>query len=415
MPLTDLSWLEVGAAFPPKSEQERLATYSVNRKLFEGSHEQVFSDSWARLLRQNEGLSYELTLNWTKRLSTLWADLLAGDPPVFQLDDGEGPEQEALDAIIERNHFDTLLYDIAIDQSRFGDGIFKLGLKDGEATIGGQSPVYWFPVVSIGDVRDVQYHVLAWPFKAIALSGSGATRGKELDMLKVEVHEKGSITHKVLAVNNSKIEHEESLAAHFPGQPPTEETGIDDFLVHQASGLRPIDRLYGLDDYGDVESVVQEMEVRLAQIARVLDNHADPTMYGPDALIMPGNKLGLASVKTGGFMPLPEEYSVAPGYIALPDTLQHAFAELEELKLQFFLITETSPAAFGQADAGLATSGTALRRLMQAPLAKARRLRMRLDPVAKRVLEIAMELEQKGGNLNQRDATKDKGGKNAAA
>lgn len=404
--LTDLSFLEPNSDWPPKSERERLDTYNQNRRLFEGEHTRVFAESWTRLLRQADNLAVEQVLNWPKRLSTLWADLLAGDPPTFAIAEKGSPEQDQLDELIDRNQFATLLYDIAIDQSRYGDGVFKLRLIDGEAVIEGQSPSYWFPVVSVSNVREVKCHVLAWPFQASAPAGLFRVKDEKIDLIKVEIHEKGFITHRVFVIGkHKKIESEEKLSNFdvLKDIPEFEETGVEDFLVHQAPGLRPIDRLHGLNDYTDVESIVQEMEVRLAQIARVLDNHADPTMYGPEALIVPDSDTGQSVAPTGGYLPIPEDNPVTPGYVALPDTLTSSFAELEELKLQFYLITETSPAAFGQADAGLATSGTALRRLMQAPLAKARRLRMRLDPVAKKVLEVAMELEGQSGSIGQRE------------
>jgi hypothetical protein len=404
--LTDLAWLDIGADWPPKSERPRLEMYAANRKLFEGDHVAVFKESWSRLLRKSDNLVVELPLNWPKRLSTLWADLLAGDPPSFTIGDVNSPMQKQLDELIERNQFAILLYDVGIDISRYGDGIFKIGLKDGEAVIRGQCPAYWFPVVSIADVRDVQYHVLAWPFSATAQSGSasGAHRGSKMDMLKVEIHSKGQIEHRVLAVGkNRKIEHLEDPQKHFPNLPgPIEETRIDDFLVHQAPGLRPIDRLFGIDDYSDAESVVQEMEVRLAQIARILDSHADPTMYGPESVVEIDPNTGLPRFDTGRYYPVPEGEQ-PPAYLTWDGQLASNFQELEELKQQFYFITETSPAAFGQMDAGLATSGTALRRLMQAPLAKARRLRMRLDPVARKVLRIATELETQSGNVNRED------------
>jgi hypothetical protein len=354
-------------------------------------------------------------LNWPKRLSTLWADLLAGDPPGFTIGEPDSPEQKQLDAIIKRNKFQTLIYDVSIDISRFGDGLMKLAVKDAKSIIGAQSPSFWFPVVSIADVKDVRYHVLAWPFKAKAIKGKPNYRGKDMDMLKVEIHSRGQIEHRVLAVaENKKIEHLESVKDHFPPSPNrqlqeimatdrlVEDTGIEDFLIQHAPGLCPTDRLHGLNDYTDVETLVQEMEVRIAQIARILDKHADPSMAGPEALLLRSRTSGETEfIGTGGYIPVPDEAQM-PQYLVWDGNLQHAFDELEELKLQFYMITETSPAAFGQADAGLATSGTALRRLMQAPLAKARRLRMRLDPVVANTLQIAGQLESNARDINFR-------------
>jgi hypothetical protein len=64
---------------------------------------------------------------------------------------------------------------------------------------------------------------------------------------------------------------------------------------------------------------------------------------------------------------------------------------------QLYILSETSAAAFGQLKAGLAESGTALRRLMMAPLAKVTRIRMRFDPALKEVLWLASILEKAQG------------------
>ncbi|WDU84561.1 phage portal protein [Caloramator sp. Dgby_cultured_2] len=66
---------------------------------------------------------------------------------------------------------------------------------------------------------------------------------------------------------------------------------------------------------------------------------------------------------------------------------------MEQLLEQFYALSETSAAAFGQLKSGLAESGTALRRLMMAPLSKVNRIRMRLDPAIKKVLNIASQLD----------------------
>jgi len=64
---------------------------------------------------------------------------------------------------------------------------------------------------------------------------------------------------------------------------------------------------------------------------------------------------------------------------------------------QLYILSETSAAAFGQLKAGLAESGTALKRLMMAPLAKMNRIRMRFDPALKEVLWLASLLERAQG------------------
>jgi len=90
-----------------------LKRYAENRKLFEGKHAEVFKD-WVRLLRGDQQATLEMILNWHKRLSTLWADLLLGEPPKFTAGEWQSREQEQLDTIIENNNFVNTAYELAI-------------------------------------------------------------------------------------------------------------------------------------------------------------------------------------------------------------------------------------------------------------------------------------------------------------
>lgn len=71
--------------------------------------------------------------------------------------------------------------------------------------------------------------------------------------------------------------------------------------------------------------------------------------------------------------------------------------ELKDGMIGQLLEQEDSAAAFGQLKAGLVESGTALCRLMMAPLAKVNRIRMRFDPALKEVLWLASLLEKPQG------------------
>lgn len=415
MSLTDLSFLERGREWPPPSEKYRLDQYNANRKLFEGKHDQVFAD-WIRTLRLESDTALWMVLNWPKRLSTLWADLLVGEPPVFTCGEpvrdetgkktGEAPEQVRLDRIVADNHFVTTLHEGGIDLSRYGDSVLKLRRKDGKAVVEGQSPSYWFPVVTLGNVREVTHHVIAWTYDKTERTLAHPVHGETVKHLKVEVHEKGKITHRVFRLEASRVDVELDPKRDFPelqgarsGLGVSEETGVNDFLVVHAPGMRTSDRLFGLDDYSDLESIVQEMEVRLAQISRILDKHADPNMYGDAYAVTVDQDTGKTRLQMGGGTYFPvEENGVVPGYLTWDGNLEAAYRELEELKTQFYLVSETSPATFGHTETGQAESGTSLRLRMKAPLAKVGRMRTRLDPVVKHVLDLAAKLEDAAGS-----------------
>ena len=185
--LISLDFLAIGKPWPPPTEAERLERYAQNRLLFEGRHDQVFKD-WIRLLREDQQATLEMVINWHKRLTLLFADLLLGEPPKIIAGDQDSPEQLAVERIIEDNGLFNVAYEVALDVSRYGTGIFKVRY-DGRAIIEGQQPAIWFPVVSPDNIKEIQAHVLAWTYEE-----DTQERGKTVTKkyLQTEVHERGS-------------------------------------------------------------------------------------------------------------------------------------------------------------------------------------------------------------------------------
>ncbi len=378
--LTDMGFLAVGKPWPPPSEIERLTLYANNRKLFESKHELVFKD-WVRLLREDQQATLEIILNWPKRISTLWADLLLGEPPRITAGDQGTPEQTGLERIIKDNALHNTAYEVVLDVSRFGTGLFKVRY-DGRAIVEGQPPDQWFPVVKRDNVKEIMTHVLAWTWDEEQPGFFGV---KKVQHLKAEVHERGKITTSEWIVRDGKIAQQVSE--------DVQETGVEDFLLVPVNNVLTTDRVTGLDDYSDLDSIVQELEIRVAQISRILDKHSDPNMYGPENALVQDPATGQYVFRAGGkYFPVgPDEKP--PGYVTWDGQLEAAFKQIEILMEQFYALSETSAAAFGQLKSGMAESGSALRRLMMAPLAKVNRIRMRFDPALKKVLKLASELE----------------------
>ena len=416
-PLVDLDWLREGAPFPPHGQGARMERYAKNRALWKGDHDRVYGNWW-RVLREDQAASLQMVFNWHKRLSTLWADLLLSEPPRFldgedskrpkkeegeetnsdSSEAGDNARQEAIDRITgkENKGYVRVLYKAAIDISRYGDGLVKVMLKKDGVEMKAQPPSYWYPVVDPNDLTEFTHHVLAWKF-----------RKYDLDYLRVEIHEKGKITHRAFELKGNLIGPEVNVLAFLPmtetGEPKlpdgTQETNVDDFLLVPFQGLVPSDEIFGDDDYTSVDSIIQGIEVRAAQIARVLDKHTDPSMYGPPDQLEVDKKTGETVFKAGGkyFEVDGSQDDVPPGYITWEGQLEAQFTEIDTLLKQLYILSETSPAAFGQLESGIAESGSALRRLMQAPLAKVARIALNFDPAAKHVIQLAAELERKNG------------------
>lgn len=388
--LTSLDFLSVGQQWPPPGEAERLQLYTDNKNLFEGRHELVFDD-WVRILREDQQAALKLVLNWHERLSTLWADLLLGEPPTITAGEAGTKEQEAVDRIIKDNDLANVNYEVVIDNSRYGTGIYKLRVTD-RVIIEAQPPDCWFPVVDPTNVKNIIAHVLAWTWTESKSNMFGQTQ--ETKYLQAEVHEKGRITTKKFIIDGSTINKQLPLE----GIPDMVATGVDAFLVRPFHNLLTSDRVYGIDDYSKIDGIIQEMEIRLSQISRILDKHSDPNLYGPETALEYDPETHQYSFKAGGkYFPVDSKDDVVPGYLVWDGQLTAAFNEFDKLMEQLYFLTETSPAAFGQLKSGLAESGSALKRLMMATLAKVNRVRMRIDPALKEVLKTAAALEVSRG------------------
>lgn len=390
--LTSLDFLQPGKPWPPPSEVERLERYAQNKLLFEGKHEQVFKD-WIRLLREDQQATLEIVLNWHKRLTLLFADLLLGESLHITAGDQDSPEQEAVERIVDDNGLVNVAYEVAIDVSRHGTGVLK-ARYDGRAIIEGQQPAIWFPVVASDNIKEFRAHVLAWTYEVEQQTYKGVEKTK---YLRTEVHERGKITAALHLIDGNiignQLERKETL------------TGVDEFLVVPVNNVLTTDRVTGLDDYSDLDSIVQELEARVAQISRILDKHADPNMYGPDTALEQDQTTGQWTFRGGGkYFPVGQGEQ-PPGYVTWDGQLESAFRQIDLLMEQLYVLSETSAAAFGQLKAGLAESGTALRRLMMAPLAKVNRIRMRFDPALKEILWLASLLEKAQGRAGAAELT----------
>ena len=380
--LTDLSFLEQGQKFPPESEAARLEMYEINRALFETKHSDVYKKQLERIERVignfDQVISYQVLFNFQKKMSLKVADLLLGEPP--QITASKETEQATIDAIKKKSDLDNTSYETAIDISRYGDGLLyvRQDPKDGAGIIDITQPSAWFPVVSPDNVKDVTHHVLAWVYT----TGSGDSKRKHL---KAMVHEKGAYEIRQHELEGTTIGREEAVPERFL-------LPLDDFAVIQIPNVITSDRATGLDDYTDIDSIVAELMVRVGQVARILDKHADPSMYGPESALERDPKTGRWSLKAGSyFIAENDAGNAAPvGYIVWDGQLEAAFKQIDRLINMLYTISEMGSALFGDMNdkTGAAPSGTALRRLMISPLAKVNRIRMRFDPALKKAIRL---------------------------
>ncbi len=400
MVITSLNAFAGGAPWPIPSEQERMDRYARNALLYEGKHGQVWPDLNPFGIRPPGEHSFEMvdyidrnhvdmTVNWYKRATTCFADLLCGEP--FKV---AAEPQAAADRLIADNALVLKAYEITMSMIKNGTGIFKARF-DKRGIIDVIDPRIWFPVVS-PDSTEFIAHVLAWSFKEA---------GEEF--VRAEIHERGKITNKLFTVEAGKLK--DALLTRFERYasiPPEVKTGVDDFLVVPVQNLLGADGVYGMDDYSDMNDLVKELERRLIQASRVFTKHADPAISGPASKIDIDPYSGEAVVVGGGQYYGYNTGEPVPAYMVWDAKLGDVFTQISEITQKLYMVSELSPAALGELKQGLAESGSALKRLMMPTLAKVNRLRLRLDPGTREILRIVSALEVVGRGPGAAQITK---------
>ena len=376
------SILQKGFIWPPEAEKTRLTLYRQNEYLFDGDHTKVYT-GLLRLFHEDaaEHQKIILILNWPRRLSLLWPDLLIGEKPEVKVSDSN---QKAIDQLLIDSSVWSEAYKALIDMSRFGVGPMKVYKDDkGLPHVQAFAPSRWFPIQD-GSGQIIE-HLLGW------------TTQEYIDhvlqtYLHVEIHRPGEVETRKYAIKDSKISSEAYDIEIDPAE-------IDDFLVVPFQNLVTTSSIFGLDDYTPLDTILKRMETRLTRIGRVLDAHAEPLMGIPEDAITKNPDTSQLSYDTSLKVIPMAEGQEKPFYVEWGGQMDASFKELDFLMNQLYAISETCPQAFGQSlsgsmgGSGSAESGTSLRLRMMAPLKRVERLRLNIDPALKKLIWLLATLK----------------------
>ena len=395
--LTSLDFLKVGQPWPPPGEEKRLEKYMRHKRIFEGEHEEVYKESFKRITRVignfENVVSYHVITNFQKLISLKIADFLLGEPPKITCGDDNSKHQIALDNIIENSDLNNTCYASAIDLSRFGDSILNIYKdEEGKGVIDLTQPSFYFKVVEPRNIRKINHHVLAHTYEVTdynkSLFGTKEIKDK---YLYVQIHSKGfyeEVTYKLSEQNIIETVIENIKRVN---------TGLNDFAIVPIHNLLTSDRTYGIDDYSDLDSIISELEVRISQISKILDKHAEPSVEGPSSALTRNPNTGEWQLKMGNYFPRDSNEDPSVSYITWDAQLEANFKVIEKLINILSTVSEMGSAIFdNEVKQGQIASGTALRRMMISPLAKTNRVRMRFDAAIKKAIKLCSQLGGEG-------------------
>lgn len=383
--LTDLSFLEKGKPFPPADETVRLERYKNNRLLFDDEHAEVYKEQFKRIERVignfNDIVSYGVVFNYQKLMSLKIADFVFGTPPDITVSDDK--KQAVIEKIIFDTDFFNKLYISAIDISRYGDSILQVSEKNSKAKIDVTSPKYWFPVVNNDNIKEFMYHVFAWKY---IIDSKNKKYG-----LAVQIHKPDE-------PNVCEIHRYEyngcNIGNEISGTSKEQiEKTFDVCPIFIISNIPTSDSCFGIDDYASVDSIISELIIRVSQVCKVLDKFSSPSMSGPQSAMQFNQQSGQWELRMGDFFARNGD-DPEPKMITWDANMEANFKVIEFLTNQLYTISEMGSAVFGDLShsTGTVASGTALRRLMISPLAKARRISRQYDTAIKNIISLCAKI-----------------------
>lgn len=380
--LYNRKWLSEGEEFPPKNEASRIEQYKNNAEHFDMNTFKEFSTLASRIIQNWEDyINFDIILNYQRLITIKLADMVCGAFPSINAKDNT--QDEIIQTVRDATDFDTKLYSAVIDFSRFGVALFRIFTD--EETEKGQftcwTPAQWFPVFFNDGTNRIKEHILAWR----------VNMGDDIIPkwhLRVQIHptKGGSYISQLYSMDNNGTHMGKLVSSK------TKSTGGYPCLVQCAVNIPTSTNPYGTSDYAIINKLVKKGSERLKQIGLILDQHADPSMCGPDSLLEPDDH-GELVLKIKKFYALgPDE--VEPRYITWDGKLDAAFKELEIILNQLYILSEMGNAFLGNTDGnGQAISGTAMRYKMISPLCKARRVCNSLSLPLKKLMSLLLKYE----------------------
>lgn len=391
--------------WPPDDEltRTRLENYYRARLLFKGKHHDVFERIQRWLEQQQDRSMVYVVCNFAGLLSKVSADMLFGETPRFIVGEEKSKEQESLDAIVKDNGLHVLNYEMALSSSWRGETIYKVRYgKFGDwaekehAIVEAASPGIFYPILDEDNIRGLKGGVFGWIKQA---PGSGDKK-----YLRIERQLPGRIENELWELEGSKIRARVKLNIfpEYAEMEDVQETRYPGLLFEFAPNWRLDDEFFGISDYYDLEGIFDEMNNRVSRISRVLDKHESPKLILPPGIMKWDEiyqrwyieKEDLEAIEVN---PQEENVGDLPRYLTWDAQLEAAFKQIDKLLEFAFMVSETSPDAFGLGKSGTAESGRALKFRLLRLLAKINRKKLYFDEALKNALYAAQYLNNVWG------------------
>lgn len=278
-------------SFPTEAQRSRMVELKKWKRLYDGEHYLVFGVKDYFVDDQKKEKKLYITANLCALITDYFADMEVGEGLVYSIDDDKAQTQ--LDEIVEANGLDELLFDIAQDQSRYGQGVFRVRREKGEteeastAVFEDIEPSEYFPEYDSRDRRKRN------PVKVTLVSWITDPTGKEkYGLMYKTIYERVgkvvTVRYEVRAANADMTEGinlvgKLDYASFYPemADAPLVLDGTERIPVWEVNNVRDSSKNAGKSDYKDVEGLIDEINNRLTHVSVQLIKHLNAKLAVP--------------------------------------------------------------------------------------------------------------------------------------
>ncbi len=344
---------------------KRFSSYADYRDLYDGDFSSAFGSTILKIRKRypldNTTAQSLININLFWALTDFFKGFVTNQGIAINVDD---EHQKIWNEIAKENNFISVLKEVYIDNSRFGNGLFKVALCDNEVKVFSICPDCWVPVFNKGNLNDIAGHILVYTLEIVI-------DGQKQKYKKVEKHHKGYVENEVWAVKDGVL-------VRKLDESELEEMGIaeiedfsdiwDDFIIFPTKNTTESDRYFGESDYKRCKSIVEEIMLTVSQNSKIINRHANPKLSGSEQNLEHDPITNERKLPNTDFLKIGTD-GVKPEYITADLQADAIEKHINTLMQFFYILTKTPPQAYGIGLSG-SMSGESLRKIFIAALSK---------------------------------------------
>lgn len=367
-----------------RNSVERIESYSTYRNLYENDFAAAFPATFSKIAKkypfENTTAQTLIEINLFWAMTDFFKSLLTNQGLDINVD---SDLQGVWDEISEANNFISVLKEVFIDNSRFGNGLFKVAVEDDEVKIFSVCPDCWFPVFKRGDLNNLCGHVLLYPLSEVV-------NNKTLSLTHIEKHYKGHIENELWLMSGDVFKEKLDVESELLLPENDDFSTIwDDFILFPVKNSTESDRYFGESDYKRCKSLVEELMLTVSQNSKIINRHANPKMTGSSDSLEFNPLTGHSEFPNKDYIPVGRD-GVKAEYITVDLQAAAIKQHIDTLMQFFYIMTKTPPQAYGIDLAGN-MSGESLRKIFMSTLAKIDDVKqVSFDNTLKNVVKCAM-------------------------